>query len=50
VCDVFGADDALEACLLHLEAAEAEEGCGWQRVSEAADDLRAVMIAGGFAG
>jgi hypothetical protein len=50
VGDVFGADDAGLAGLLHLAAAEAEEGGKGQRGFEDVDELGAVVIAGGFAG
>jgi len=50
VGDVFGANDALLTCGLHLAAAEAEEGGAGEAVGELRDDLCAVVIAGGFAG
>jgi uncharacterized protein YdeI (YjbR/CyaY-like superfamily) len=50
VGDVFGADDALEAGGLHLQAAEAEEGRLRGAGAELGDELRAVVVAAGFAG
>ena len=47
---VFGADDALLACGLHLATAEAEERGAGVAACELGDDLCAVVIARGFAG
>ena len=50
VSDVFGADDAGLAGLLHVRAAEASEG-GFGKVStQGGDEGGAVGIAGGFSG
>ena len=49
VGDVFGTDDTLLACLLHLLAAETEEGGGRNGGFEGGDELRAVMVSAGFA-
>jgi hypothetical protein len=48
--DILGADDAVKTSSLHFEAAEAEETGLGQSGGEGADDLRAVMVAGGLAG
>jgi uncharacterized protein YdeI (YjbR/CyaY-like superfamily) len=50
VGDVFGADDAVLAGLLHLFAAKAEEGRLREAVTELADELGTVVVAAGFAG
>ena len=47
---VFGANDAVEACGFHLAAAEAEEGYVGMAGAEFGDELRAVVVAAGFAG
>ena len=48
--DVFGADGLLLAFGAHFGAAEAGEGGGGEAASEFGDELRAVVVAGGFAG
>jgi len=50
VGDVFGADDAVEAGGFHLQAAEAEGGEVGHAGTEFGEDLRAVVVAAGFAG
>ena len=48
VGDIFSADEAVLAGLLHLKAAEAGEGDSGQGYAQRVDELRAVVIAGGF--
>jgi hypothetical protein len=48
--DVFGADDLLLMLPGHLGAAEAGEGGVWDADTESGNELRAVGVAGGFAG
>jgi hypothetical protein len=50
VGDVFGPNDAIEACVLHLLAAEAEAGKLRQPPLKLRDELRAVVVSAGFAG
>ena len=50
VGNVFGADDAVEAGGFHLFAAEAEEGGCGLATAKFGDELRAVVVAAGFAG
>jgi hypothetical protein len=47
--DVFGADDALLAGVLHVEAAEAGEGGVGEAEFEGVDEGGAVVVAGGLA-
>jgi hypothetical protein len=47
---VFGANDAVLACGLHLCAAEAEGGEVRVAAAEFRDDLGSVVVAAGFAG
>jgi hypothetical protein len=48
--DIFGANDAIEACLLHLFAAETEARGVRVTAAQLGDELRAIMVAAGFAG
>ena len=48
--DVFGAHDAIEAGVSHLLAAETEAGDVRVAVAQLGDQLRAVVVAAGFAG
>jgi hypothetical protein len=48
--DILCADDLLLMLTGHLDAAEAGEGSAGNAVAECADELRAVGVAGGFAG
>jgi hypothetical protein len=50
VGDVFGPHDAIEACILHLPAAEAEAAKLRQPPAKLRDNLRAVVVAAGFSG
>jgi len=49
VGDVFGSHDAIKACVLHLLAAEAEAEKLRQPPAKLRDELRAVVVAAGFA-
>jgi hypothetical protein len=48
--NVFGADDAIEAGIFHLLAAETEARDVGVAVTQLGDELRAVVVAAGFAG
>ena len=48
--NVFGADDAIEAGIFHLLAAETEARDVRVAVTQLGDELRAVVVAAGFAG
>jgi hypothetical protein len=48
VGDVFGPHNAIEACILHLLAAEAEAGELRHPLTKLGNELRAVMISAGF--
>jgi hypothetical protein len=50
VGNVFSADDAIEAGLLHLPAAEAEARGVRMAAAQLGDKLRAVVVAAGFTG
>ena len=50
VGDVFGADDAVLAGVVHLAAAKSEERGVGERGAEVGDDLRAIVISAGLAG
>jgi hypothetical protein len=50
VGNVFGANDAVEAGGFHLFAAEAEAGESGMAFAEFGDELRAIVVAAGFAG
>jgi uncharacterized protein YdeI (YjbR/CyaY-like superfamily) len=50
VGDVFGANDAVEACVFHLFAAEAEAGEVRVAGAQCGDEQRTVVVAAGFAG
>jgi len=49
VSDIFGADDAGEAGVVHLLAAKAKKSCLWEAGAEFADELGSVVVAAGFA-
>ena len=50
VGNVFGADDAIEAGVFHLLAAESEACRVRMTVAQLGDELRAGVVAAGFAG